>query len=150
MLVLAAAPPHYIFLPISLNSLDLAGVRLLSPCDSQITYKTSCRCRWYQCRWRSLAQEGARWNSCLLCCFVSSWSVVEPSRGDRGSSIRGDLLLFWFRSRTLIVFWMIVMLYSCIVWSVDYKPTMYLFLIQYMGCVKIIPLATLPTMWLCL
>ena len=35
-LVLAAAPPHYPILPISLNSLDLAGVRLLSPRDSQI------------------------------------------------------------------------------------------------------------------
>ena len=39
MLVLAAAPPHYPFLPISLNSLDLAGVRLLSPRDSQILPK---------------------------------------------------------------------------------------------------------------
>ena len=38
-LVLAAAPPHYLILPISLNSLDLAGVRLLSPCDSQILPK---------------------------------------------------------------------------------------------------------------
>ena len=37
MLVLAAAPPHYPFLPISLNSLDLTGVRLPSPCGSQIT-----------------------------------------------------------------------------------------------------------------
>ena len=35
-LVLAAAPPHYPILPTSLNSLDLAGVRLLSPRDSQI------------------------------------------------------------------------------------------------------------------
>ena len=35
-LVLAAAPPHYPFLPLSLNSLDLAGVRLLSPRDSRI------------------------------------------------------------------------------------------------------------------
>ena len=34
--MLAAAPPHYPILPISLNSLDLAGVRLLSPRDSQI------------------------------------------------------------------------------------------------------------------
>ena len=40
MLVLAAAPPHYLFLPISLNSLDCEGVRLLSPRDSQITSKT--------------------------------------------------------------------------------------------------------------
>ena len=38
-LVLAAAPPHYLLLPISLNSLDLAGVRLLSPRDSQILPK---------------------------------------------------------------------------------------------------------------
>ena len=39
MLVLAAAPPHYLFLPISLNSLDREGVRLLSPRDSQIPSK---------------------------------------------------------------------------------------------------------------
>ena len=36
-LVLAAAPPHYPILPISLNSLDREGARLLSPCGSQIT-----------------------------------------------------------------------------------------------------------------
>ena len=38
--MLAAAPPHYLLLPISLNSLDLAGVRLLSPRDSQVLSKT--------------------------------------------------------------------------------------------------------------
>ena len=43
--VLDEAPPHYFSLPISLNSLDREGVRLLSPCDSQITSKTRCRCR---------------------------------------------------------------------------------------------------------
>ena len=32
-------PPHYLILRISLNSLDLAGVRLLSPRDSQILPK---------------------------------------------------------------------------------------------------------------
>ena len=48
MLVLAAAPPHYLFLPMSLNSLDREGVRLLSPRDSQITSKTRCRCRGYR------------------------------------------------------------------------------------------------------
>ena len=36
MLVLAADPLHYLFLPISLNSLDCEGVRLLSPCGSQL------------------------------------------------------------------------------------------------------------------
>ena len=39
-LVLAAAQLHYPFLPISLNSLDLAGVRLLSPRDSPDSSKT--------------------------------------------------------------------------------------------------------------
>ena len=37
MLVLAAAPPHTFYLPISLNSLDRKDVRLMSPCGSQIT-----------------------------------------------------------------------------------------------------------------
>ena len=40
MLLLAAAPPHTFYLPISLNSLDREGVRLLSPRDSQITSRT--------------------------------------------------------------------------------------------------------------
>ena len=35
----AATPPHYLILPISLNSLDREGVRLLSPRDSHITSK---------------------------------------------------------------------------------------------------------------
>ena len=39
MLVFAATPPHYPFLPISLNSLDREGVRLLSRRDSQILPK---------------------------------------------------------------------------------------------------------------
>ena len=38
-LVLDAAPPHYLIGPISLNSLDLTGVRLPSPRDSQILPK---------------------------------------------------------------------------------------------------------------
>ena len=38
--MLAAAPPHYLFLPISLDSLDCEGVRLLSPRDSHITSNT--------------------------------------------------------------------------------------------------------------
>ena len=46
--MLAAAPPHYLFLPISLNSLDREGVRLLSPRDSQILPKPVCRCRCYR------------------------------------------------------------------------------------------------------
>ena len=35
-------------LPISLNSLDREGARLLSPRDSQILPKPVCRCRYYR------------------------------------------------------------------------------------------------------
>ena len=37
--MVVAAPPYYLFLPISLNSLDREGVRLLSPRDSKILPK---------------------------------------------------------------------------------------------------------------
>ena len=150
MLVLATAPPHTFYLPISLNSLDREGVRLLSPRDSQITSKTSLQVPMKPCRWRNRAQGGARWRSCSLCCFVSSWSVVEPSWGDWGSVALG-VVFFYFGS--IVGPWLyldVVMLYWCIVWSGDCKPTLYLFLIQYKGCVKITPLATLPPMRLCL
>ena len=40
------------------------------------------------------------------CFFVSFRSVVEPSWGDRGSMHLGLSFFIWFRSRTLIVFWM--------------------------------------------
>ena len=101
-LVLVAAPPHYPILPISINSLDLAGVRLLSPRDSRIL-PNSCGCRWYQCRWRNPAQVGARWRSWSLFYVFSSWSVVEPSRDDRGSMHLGLSFFIWFRSRTLVL-----------------------------------------------
>ena len=39
MLVLAAAPPYYLFLPKSLNSLDREGVRLLSPMTHRLLPK---------------------------------------------------------------------------------------------------------------
>ena len=81
-------------LPISLNSLDREGVRLLSPRDSQFTSKTSLQVPMIPCRWRNRAQGGARWRSCSCCCFVSSWSVVEPSRGDRGSFALGVVFLY--------------------------------------------------------
>ena len=39
MLVLAAAPPHTFYLPISLNSLDREGVILLSPLTHRLLPK---------------------------------------------------------------------------------------------------------------
>ena len=38
--MLAATPPHYLSLPLTLNSLDREGVRLLSPRDSPDTITT--------------------------------------------------------------------------------------------------------------
>ena len=97
----------------SLNSLDRVGVRLLSPCGSQILPKPACRCRWV----RADDATKLRRSSMKILSFVlfrSSWSVVEPSWDDRGSSIWGCLLLFWFRSRTyectLIDVWFICVL----------------------------------------
>ena len=148
-LVLAAAPPHYSILSISLNSLDLAGVRLLSPCDSRIL-PNSCRCRWYLCRWRNRAQVGVRRGPWSLRCFVSWWSVVEPSWDDRGSSIWG-CLLFYFGS--VVGPWLYsgwCMFNLLFVWSGDYKPTLYPFLIQYMGLCKDYPSCEKTTMRLCL
>ena len=97
--VLATAPAHYPFLPISLNSLDLAGVRLLSPCDSQILPK-QLQVPTMQCRWWGRSQVGVQRGFGSLLRFFSGWSVEEPSWDDRGSSIWGCLLLFWFRSWT--------------------------------------------------
>ena len=46
MLVACCSSTFYLALPISLNSLDREGARLLSPRDSQILPKPACRCRW--------------------------------------------------------------------------------------------------------
>ena len=48
MLVACYSSTSYLTLPISLNSLDREGVRLLSPRDSQILPEPVCRCRCYR------------------------------------------------------------------------------------------------------
>ena len=132
MLVLAAAPPHYpLFLPISLNSLDREGVRLLSPCDSHITYKTRCRDRWYRSRRFDWAQVGGRWGLRTILRFLSRRSVVEPSWGDRGPYAFGVDLYFGTAVGPW-VYWMNVMLfmYLCDVASVSqlciFSPFIYI------------------------
>ena len=152
MLVLAAALPHYLFLPISLNSLDREGVRLLSPRDSQIVPKPACRCRWD----RADDATKLRRSSMKILPFVlfrSSWSVVEPSWGRSGICVAFGVVFFYFSS--VVGPWLYlddVMLYSCIVWSGDCKPTMYPFpfYIFTWVVVKITLLATLLSMRLCL
>ena len=117
-LVLAATPPHYHFLPISLNSLDLAGFEIAESSWLTRYYHNSCRCRWYQYRWCNRAQMRSQRRPWFLLCFVSCWSVVEPSWDDRGSSSWVIFFSFGFvRSRTMCVLWMMYELYvHCVKW----------------------------------
>ena len=55
-------------LPISLNSLDREGVRLLSPRDSQILPKPVCRCRW--CRAGDATKLKEELDEDLVLCVV--------------------------------------------------------------------------------
>ena len=120
MLVTCCSSSSYLALPISLNSLDREGARLLSPRDSQITSKTRCRDRWYrsiQCAW---AQVGVRWRLSPLLCVFPRWSVVVPSWGDRGPCHMLELIFYFGTVVGPWVYWMIVMLfmYLCDVASV--------------------------------
>ena len=143
-LVLAATPPHYLILPISLNSLDLAGVRLLCLRDSQIL-PNSCRCRWYQCMWCYQTQVGVRRGTWLLLHVFSGWSVVVPSWDDRGSSIWGYLLSFGFdRSRSMCGFWMMYELIYVLCEVAIVGQLFIPFLFSTSDCVKITLLATKP------
>ena len=99
-------------LPISLNSLDREGVRLLSPRDSQILPKPACRCRWTV----QMTQPSSRRSSMKILSFVlfrSSWSVLEPSWGRSGTLLH---LGFFFYFGFVVGPWLYlddVMLYSC-------------------------------------
>ena len=126
MLVLAAAPPHTFYLPISLNSLDREGLRLLSPRDSQITSKTRCKCRWYHSRRCDWTQVGVRWGLRTILRFLSRRSVVVPSWGDRGHCCIWGYLYFGSIVGTWLYLDECNVIYA-IVWRGDCKPTMYLF-----------------------
>ena len=86
MLVLAAVPPHYpLFLPISSNSLDREGVRLLSPRDSQITSKNQLQVPMITVQ---LMQPGSRGSSMKIVFVVLFHFQLISSgaqSGDRGS-----------------------------------------------------------------
>ena len=142
MLVACCSSTYYLALPISLNSLDREGVRLLSPCDSQITSKTRCRDRWCRSRWCAWAQVGVRRRLSPLLCIFPWWSVVVPSWGDRGPCRMLGLIFYFGTIVGPWVYWMIVMLfmysdwcmiYLCFLWSDDCKPTLYPILVHYMG-----------------
>ena len=134
------------FLPLSLNSLDLAGVRLLSSRDSPDTSK-QLQVPMIPVQMTQLSSSG----SSMKILFVVLFHFLLINSGAQlGRSgifcIRGSLLLFWFVVRP----WLYlgdVMLYSCIVWSGDCKPTLVIpFLFITWDCVKMTLLATIPTM----
>ena len=100
-------------LPISLNSLDREGARLLSPRDSQILPKPACRCRWVRAYDATkLGRSSMKILSFVL--FRSSLSVVEPSWGRSGICVAFGVVFFYFGS--VVGPWLYlddVMLYSC-------------------------------------
>ena len=93
MLVLAAAAPHTFSLPLSLNSLDREGVRLLSPHDSQILPK-QLQVPTMPVQVTQPSSSGSSMKTFSLLCFVSFGSLVEPSRDDQGSFSLGDVFLY--------------------------------------------------------
>ena len=127
MLVACCSSTYYLALPISLNSLDREGVRLLSPRDSQILPKPVCRCRW-DCADDATKLRRSSMKILPLALFRSSWSVVEPSWGRSGICVAFGVVFFYFGFVVGPLLYQVdVMLYSCIVWSGDCKPSMYLF-----------------------
>ena len=90
-------------LPISLNSLDREGVRLLSPRDSQILPK-QLQVPTMPVQMMGPTSSGSSTRNVVvtMCLFLMISSGAQlGSIGDRVAF--GVLLLFWFRSRTLIV-----------------------------------------------
>ena len=141
MLVLAAAPPHTFSLPISLNSLDREGVRLLSPRDSQITSINQMQVPMIPFQAMRLNSSG----SSMRTQDVTTFPFQTISSGAQLG--RSGILCIWgcLYFGSVVRPWLYlddVMLYLCIVWSGDCKPTLYIFPIQHMGCVKITPLTT--------
>ena len=151
MLVACCSSTSYLVLPISLNSLDREGARLLNPRDSLFTSKTRCRDRWYRSRRCAWAQVGVRWRLSSLLCVFPRWSIVVPSWGDRGLCRMWGLIFFWYRSRTMSVL-DVCNVVHVFVWRGECKPTMYSFPFYLFTwvVVKITLLAALLSMRLCL
>ena len=78
------------------------------------------------CRWRNRAW-GAWWRSCLFCCFRFQLISSGAQLGRSGICVAFGVVFFYFGSVVGPCLYLdVVMLYSCIVWSGDCKPTMYL------------------------
>ena len=126
-------------LPISLNSLDREGVRLLSPRDSQILPKPACRCRWYRAGDATELKEEPDEDRVR---YVVPFQLISSGAqsGRSGICVAFGEVFFYFGS--VVGPWVYlddVMLYSCIMWSGDCKPTMYLFPYSVHGMCKDYP-----------
>src|SRR3954470_24499152 len=100
---------------ISLNSLDLAGVRLLSPRDSQILPKPVCRCRRNRAGVASELKE--EFDEDLVHCVVSFQLISSGAQSGRsGICVAFGVVFFYFGSVVGPSLYLYdVMLYSCIV-----------------------------------
>ena len=112
-------------LPISLNSLDREGVRLLSRLTDYFQNQLAGVDDSLQ-----VTQPSSRRSSMKIVFFMLFHFQLFSSGAQLGRSgicvAFGVLLLFWFRSRTLIVSgWCNALFMFCV--SGDCKPTMYLF-----------------------
>ena len=118
---------HTFTLPISLNSLDREGVRLLSPRVSQILPKPACRCRWERA---GDATELRRSSMKIVVVMLFRFQLISSGAQSRWSGICVAFGVVFFYFGSVVGPWLyldVVMLIHVIVWSGDCKPTMYLF-----------------------
>ena len=97
MLVLAAAPLHTFSLPISLNSLDREGVRLLSARDSQILPKPACGCRCYRAGDATKLKEELD-EDCVSMLFRFQLISSGAQLGRSGICVAFGVVFFYFGS----------------------------------------------------
>src|SRR3954465_13845309 len=112
MLVACCSSTSLFFLPISLNSLDLTGVRLLSPRDSQILpQQLQVPTMPVQMTRPSSLGSSTRNVAVTMFLFQMISSGAQLGRSGDLFSIWGSLLSFWYRSRTLSVICMMDVIY---------------------------------------
>ena len=122
-LVAAATSPPYPFLPISLNSLDLAGVRLLSPRDSQILPK-QLQVLTIPVQATQPSSSGRSTRNVVVTMFRFLMISSGAQLGRSGISVAFGVVFFHFGSVVGPWLYLVdVMLYSYFVWSGHCKPT---------------------------
>ena len=142
-LVLATTPPHYPILPISLNSLDLAGFEIAK--SSWLTYTTKIVAGADDASAGDATELKGELDEDLGCCYVSfpddqQWCPVGTI---------GDLCIWvvFFYFGSIVGPWLYsrwCMFNLLFVWSGIVSQLFIPFLFSTWDCVKITPLATKP------